>query len=167
MAGLLRIEIMFIWNYQKKMLRLKYLPIFLLFLFLGSSTAYAAPKFVGHWSWLQHTTRINGHMSLCTGDLDVRRDGTFHIWNACKENESNCYSIVEVEGFWEVMGRGLFRAYLGDYFYDVILSNNAAFFSLMSVADEDDQGNFEIGMMLKGVRIDPLKEFYYRRECGI
>ncbi len=144
----------------------KYLTIlFLLFLIIGVNTAYAQPKFVGHWAWLQHTTRMNGVMSLCTGDLDVKKDGTFHIWNACKEHWSDCYSIVETDGFWVAMGKGFFRAYYGEYFYDIILSGNTAFFSSMSVENDNDIGNYEFGGMLKGVRIDPIKDFYYLREC--
>ncbi len=144
--------------------RVKYL-IILLFLFIYTGTSYANPKFIGHWAWLQHTTKMNGTMSLCTGDLDVKKDGTFHIWNACKENKSDCYSIVEIEGFWVAMGKGFFRAYLDKHFYDVILSGNTAFFSLMSVEDDNDIGNYEFGAMLKGVRIDPIKDFYYTNQC--
>ncbi len=141
---------------------IKFLIIFLL---LSVSTAYAQSKFVGHWSWLQHTTKMNGVMSLCTGDIDVRKDGTFGIWNACKENKSDCYSIVETDGFWVAMGKGFFRAYYSKYFYDVILSGNTAFFSSMSVEDDNDIGNYEFGAMLKGVRLDAIKDFYYTNQC--
>ena len=42
--------------------------------------------FLGHWAFLQHTTSTGGSMTLCTGDIEVKRDGTFHIWNACNDN---------------------------------------------------------------------------------
>lgn len=140
--------------------------VMLLLLFTFAGNSQAGSKFTGSWAWLQHSTGFSGGTSLCTGDLQVRKDGTFTIWNACKRNDNDCYVIEGASGRWEMVHKtGVFRAGYGNYFYDVIVKGNIAFFQSMSVSDNWDRGNMEYGSMLKGLNIDKLKAYYNSLQC--
>lgn len=144
----------------------KFLLLLCLF-FCCATISYARDNvLVGHWSWLQHTTTMSNKMSLCTGDVDFRQNGTFHIWNACKENSNDCYTIGEADGTWEKIATGVYRCYYGCYFYDFLVKGDSAFFQSMSVCDEKDRGHMEYGSMLKTIKVDKLKPWYEDRKCN-
>jgi hypothetical protein len=148
-------------------MRMFFMVSMLLISLVFSSVSHGADPFVGQWSWFQYTNNnARSINSLCTGDMQTFKNGTFQIWNACKVNNAGCYLIEGGTGTWKKLKAGLYRAYYGEYFYDVLVKGTVGYFQSMSVNDIWDRGHLESGVMLKGISIDPLKEYYSIRQCA-
>jgi hypothetical protein len=104
---------------------------------------YAADPFVGYWGYLTDDG--------CAGQMDVQHDGTFDLWLACYNYDSNCYDIFESFGEWDKISRGLYLVYFETGYAEVIQTGNTAFMSGTALT--------------KRVSIEGLMSFYYENQC--
>jgi hypothetical protein len=113
---------------------------------------------VGHWSWYQLTVKNQGNPtyqnspSTCIGEADVMADGTFKIWNICKEANNSAKSEAEATGTWFRTGTNTYKGCYNKCF-NIMLNKDgtAAMFASTSTEDQFNAGLYEFGHMFKDI----------------
>ncbi len=155
---------MFKFSWLKKVVSL----VLLLFV-LGCGADALPPEdddIIGNWAVLQAVNSYYNKDGASIGDAIFNKDGTFHVWNAIKKEDYNCYVIEEAAGTWTKISPGHYRGHYGDYFYEALFTHNVGTFMLMSTVDSNDIGLFEYGNLYKDISIDPIKDWYRERVCS-
>jgi hypothetical protein len=89
----------------------------------------------------------------CIGDLDVREDGTYSGWNACKQGAQEQKVIGSWTGNWTRISQYHYKA--NDLNYDVILNKDGAMGMYAATASSGNlKGHHEYGYMFKDVTVD-------------
>jgi hypothetical protein len=149
---------------------MKIFKLILVVVLLVSLSAYAyssskkKPPLVGHWSFQQLTVdnpnnnvTYGGNPSLCIGDIDVKADGTFDLWNTCKIGNNSDKYTTTTQGQWHRVSANHYKACYGDICsYDVFVDKTGkiAQYAAMYTGDAINTGHYEWGYMFKDVYFD-------------
>jgi hypothetical protein len=118
----------------------------------ASGQTQVVDPIVGHWNFMQYSNGTSGSINpqsnpgVCVGDLDIRPDLTYTLWNVCRSGDEPTLHTETSTGSGSQKSPGLYI--FGSY---VVLLSGAGNIALYNDLLNDNPGHYEHGIMLKNV----------------